>query len=152
MATGISYVAFQIFLLGTSLALLAGSVVGLYFRAHRLSDEALSSFSRQASESKPISSHATERRCSRRLPSHVTLELQDGSGQFAEGNGQLLDISLKGACFKSSVLLRRGQRIVARLHSSKEGLLQVTARVVWLRQQTQDALYGIEFRRIDTLL
>jgi len=41
--------------------------------------------------------------------------------------------------------MKQGKTIQARLHSSKEGLLRISARIVWQKPQNNRVVYGIEF-------
>ncbi|MBI4802218.1 MAG: PilZ domain-containing protein [Elusimicrobia bacterium] len=84
----------------------------------------------------------------RRAPRHrhdSVLEIYDQSGRLIVGVGKLVDFSMVGACFFTTKRLADGERINARLRLLQEGVLDISAHVVWSRKQANAVFYGIEF-------
>lgn len=73
------------------------------------------------------------------------MEIFDVEGNFILGVGRLVNFSAVGACFSSSKVLARGERLRVRLRLLKEGVLEMAARVVWTAKKSNRTLYGIEF-------
>jgi hypothetical protein len=138
----------QIILFTGSGLLLAGSLIGLYAKNRALSEPSKLFFS--GNDAKPDSRKTAchEQRRARRITSDRSFELKNSAGLFVGNSGRIRDISVRGARFDSPVLLKRGERIEARLHSSKEGLLQIDARIVWLQPKSDRVAYGVEFDAI----
>jgi hypothetical protein len=83
------------------------------------------------------------------VPSQAPFELMNPAGEYMPNSARLHDMSLKGARFDSPLLIKQGKCIQARLHSSKEGLLQISARVIWVKSQNNRIIYGIEFDSVN---
>lgn len=136
-------------LFAASLMLLMGSLAGLFIKNGLLTDGWGSLFTGNGRLSKSGEDSFSEKRHSRRVPSNAVLELMDGAGKCLFDSARLHDLSLKGACFISPLLLQQGGRIQAQLHSANEGILQITARVVWARARAGRVLYGVEFLSVN---
>ncbi|OGS47042.1 MAG: hypothetical protein A3J79_06790 [Elusimicrobia bacterium RIFOXYB2_FULL_62_6] len=84
----------------------------------------------------------------RRAPRHrhdSVLEIRDDSGRLIVGVGKLVDFSMVGACFATTRHFDIGERINARLRLLQEGVLDITAHIVWTRKRENAVLYGIDF-------
>jgi len=138
-------------ILVASTLLLLGSLIGAILKRRYVSEETVSIFGEGEGKPGERSELTQERRRSRRLQSAAVLELQDTYGKFVPESARMHDISLKGACFDSTMPLKRGQKVMARLYSSKEGVLQISARVVWSQPRAHRILYGIEFNAVDPI-
>jgi hypothetical protein len=138
----------RIFLFMGSGMLLFGSLTGLFVKNHILSAESASPFSigDERTAAKPVFKRL--KRNARRVKSDSILELKNDSGEFLPGSAMLHDISIRGACFDSPLLLKPGKRMEALLHSSKEGVLHISARIVWMKQRSHGILYGVEFDKV----
>lgn len=84
----------------------------------------------------------------RRAPRHrhdSVLEIRDDSGRLIVAVGKLVDFSMVGACFATTKHFEKGERINARLRLLQEGVLDITAHVVWTRKKENTVHYGIDF-------
>ena len=90
-----------------------------------------------------------ENRRAKRTAHDSVLELFDGDGHVITGIGRLVDFSTVGACFSTPQQLKVGEKVSGRLRLLKEGVLQITAHVVWTRQKPNTRLYGIEFEKVE---
>lgn len=84
----------------------------------------------------------------RRAPRHKhdsVLEIRDDSGRLMVGIGKLKDFSMVGACFSTTKYFENGERINARLRLLREGVLDITAHIVWSRREENAVLYGMDF-------
>ncbi|MBU2572980.1 MAG: PilZ domain-containing protein [Elusimicrobia bacterium] len=88
---------------------------------------------------------AEDKRRAPRQRHDSVLELYDEFGKLIVGIGKLVDFSMVGACFSTTKLLADGERVNARLRLLQEGVLDISAHVVWSRRQANATLYGIEF-------
>ena len=84
------------------------------------------------------------RRAPRRRHDSV-LEIYDERGKLVVAVGKLVDFSMAGACFSTTQILANGEKIRARLRLLQEGVLDISAHVVWSRKKNNAILYGIEF-------
>lgn len=139
----------QIMLFAGSSMLLVGSIIGLYLKGRILSEEPLFLFSSNNEISETKEDPYCEKRHARRVPSFTLLELMNPAGEFIPNSARMHDISVKGARFDSSIMMKQGKRIQARLHSSKEGLLRISARIVWLQPKNNRIVYGVEFDTVN---
>src|SRR5689334_12421834 len=64
-----------------------------------------------------------EKRKAPRLRSRALMELEDSGGRYLADSARLHDISVRGACFHSSLVMEVGKQIKARLFSSHIGML-----------------------------
>ncbi|MFA5975874.1 MAG: PilZ domain-containing protein [Elusimicrobiota bacterium] len=88
---------------------------------------------------------AKEKRRAPRARHNSVLEILDQGGHSIAEIGRLVNFSAVGACFSSTRVFGKGEKLYARLRLLKEGVLMVTARVVWVQKKTNAILYGIEF-------
>ena len=86
---------------------------------------------------------SSEKRRAARKKHDSVLELYDESGTFMSGIGRLVDLSTVGVCFSTSLPLAKGDHIRARLRILKEGLLDITGHVGWVRKKNNSLLYGV---------
>jgi len=91
---------------------------------------------------------AKEKRRARRVKHDSVLEIFDKGGHLVAGVGRLVNFSAVGACFSTTQILTKGEKLRARLRLLKEGPLEVAARVVWSRKKPNSILYGIEFESV----
>ena len=89
-----------------------------------------------------------EKRRISRVKSDLPFELGDEFGGFNFNRAELVDLSLGGLCFASATPLEQGDRIEGRLHASKDSILHVSGRVVWLTRQETRTLYGLAFQTV----
>jgi hypothetical protein len=88
----------------------------------------------------------SEKRRTGRIRGAAVLELRDESGKRVMGTATLKDMSARGACFDSAVILKRRQMIQMNMRAPKNGgMLNLKAQVVWERAGTHSRLYGIQF-------
>jgi len=79
------------------------------------------------------------------------MEIYDESGHFIMGTGRLVNFSKAGVCIASSRALVPGERLRARLRLLKEGVLEVSARVVWFKKKPSTNLYGLAFDSVQKI-
>ena len=79
------------------------------------------------------------------------LEIYDAEGDLIIGIGRLVNFSNVGVCFTSTKLLTKGQKLCARIRLLKEGALEASARVVWVKKRPNSMVYGIEFDSIQKI-
>ena len=91
-----------------------------------------------------------KRRASRSKDESV-LEIYDMDGQLIKGIGRLVNFSNVGVCFSSTKMLFKGERLRARLRLLKQGMIEVSARVVWAKKKPNSQLYGLEFDTVQKL-
>jgi hypothetical protein len=92
-----------------------------------------------------------EKRRAPRAKHDSVLEIYDAEGHLIIGIGRLVDFSNVGTCFSSTKVLDKGQKVTARIRLLKEGALEVSARVIWVKKKTNTNLYGIEFDSIQKI-
>ena len=73
------------------------------------------------------------------------LEIFDAEGHFIVGTGRLVNFSKVGVCFSSTKVLAKGERLGARLRLLKEGKLEISAHVVWVKKMSNINQYGLAF-------
>ena len=73
------------------------------------------------------------------------VELYDAAGRLIEGGVRLVDVSAGGARFASTLALPRGRSFHGRLRLLRTGPLDVVGRIVWTKEGTNVAFYGVEF-------
>ena len=91
-----------------------------------------------------------KRRAARRKQDAV-LELYDVDGHFITGTGHLVDYSDVGIRFSSTKKLAPGEAVCARLRLINEKALEVSARVVWIREKPNMTLYGLAFDAVQKI-
>src|SRR5258706_2154813 len=79
------------------------------------------------------------------------LEIFDTEGHLIVGIGRLVNYSNVGVCFSSTKILAKGDRLRARLRLLRDGTLEASARVVWVKKRPNSMLYGIAFDSIQKL-
>ena len=92
-----------------------------------------------------------EKRRAPRASHDSVLEIYDSGGHLIIGIGRLVNFSNVGVCFSSTKVLAKGQKVVARIRLLKEGALEVSARVVWMKKRPNSVLYGIEFDTVQQI-
>jgi len=92
-----------------------------------------------------------EKRRAIRSKHDSVLEIDDAEGHFIIGVGRLVDFSNVGVCFSSTKALAKGERLRARLRLLKEGVLEISAHVVWIKERPNAKLYGLEFDSVQKL-
>jgi hypothetical protein len=95
-----------------------------------------------------VKSKSKEKRRSPRKQHDSVLEAFDDSGHLITGIGRLVDFSTVGACFSSTKSFEKNSVLHVRLRLLKEGPIEITARVVWVRRKVNLFLYGIEFEKV----
>jgi|SRR5438105_4664838 len=93
----------------------------------------------------------SEKRRAPRADHDSVLEIYDAEGQLIIGVGRLVNFSNVGICFASTKVLEKGQKVTAHMRLLKEGALEATAHVVWVRKKTNTMLYGVEFDSIQKI-
>jgi hypothetical protein len=89
-----------------------------------------------------------EKRRALRQRHDSVLEIYDEEGHFITGTGRLVNFSKVGVCISSTQALACGERLRARLRLLKEGTLDVSAKVVWIRKKPNANLYGLAFESV----
>ena len=79
------------------------------------------------------------------------LELYDEGGRLITGIGRLVDFSTSGVRFSSTKSLKAGDALRARLRLLREGILDITAHVIWAKKKPVGWQYGIAFDSIQHL-
>ena len=79
------------------------------------------------------------------------MEIYDESGHFIMGTGRLVNFSKVGVCIASTRALAPGERLRARLRLIREGVLEVSARVVWFKKKPNINLYGLAFDSVQKI-
>jgi hypothetical protein len=82
-------------------------------------------------------------------------ELGDASGRL-DAAAKLVNMSLGGISFKSPLQLKNGERVQAKLSDSKDWLLHISGRVVWMKPavhttgdpESHATLYGLEIQNV----
>jgi hypothetical protein len=92
-----------------------------------------------------------EKRRAPRASHDSVLEIYDSDGHLIIGIGRLVNFSNVGVCFSSTKVLEKGQKVFARIRLLKEGALEVSARVVWVKKRPNSMLYGIEFDTVQRI-
>ena len=92
-----------------------------------------------------------EKRRAPRANHDSVVEIYDSEGHLIIGIGRLVNFSNVGICFTSSKVLEKGKKLFARIRLLKEGVLEVSARVVWVTKKPNSMLYGIEFDSIQKI-
>ncbi len=92
-----------------------------------------------------------EKRRAPRARHDSVVEIFDSEGHLIIGIGRLVNFSNVGICFSSTKVLEKGKPLVARVRLLKEGALEVSARVVWVKKKPNSMCYGIEFDSIQKI-
>jgi hypothetical protein len=129
----------QIALLAISTALIVGVFYGI---GARTDDLALGILTRG-----PLQEGNTDnKRRERRVKCNLFVEIMDHKEHVAN-IGRLINLSTTGACISSTADLRRGEPILARLPTLRNGANRISGRVVWARVTSSSTLYGIQLNR-----
>jgi hypothetical protein len=92
-----------------------------------------------------------EKRRAARSKHDSVLEIYDEDGDLLTGIGRLVNYSSVGVCFSSTKSLAKGDPLRVRLRLLKEGALEISARVVWVKKKTNTTLYGAEFDVVEKI-
>lgn len=84
-------------------------------------------------------------RRSPRVRHDSVLELYDEEGRLAAGAATLVDVSSVGISFTTTRAFAKGAQVRGRLRLLDAGVLEITGRVVRLKERTNSTLYGVEF-------
>ena len=93
----------------------------------------------------------SEQRRAPRAKHDSVLEIYDADGHLIIGIGRLVNFSNVGVCFSSTKVLKKGQKVTARVRLLKEGTLEVMAHVVWVEKKSNSLFYGLEFESIQKI-
>jgi hypothetical protein len=94
---------------------------------------------------------AREARRSPRYPHDSVLELIDETGALMTGVETLVDVSSVGASFTTTRPFKRGASIHARLRLLGVGVLEITGRIVRMKEKSNTTLYAVEFDSVKQL-
>jgi hypothetical protein len=131
----------QIALFAFSTALIVGIIYGMSSKVDDLSLDMLA----RGSEQKGYAQD--EKRRERRVKCNLFIEIMDHQEHVAN-IGRLLNLSSTGACITSNADLRRGEPVLARLPTLRNGANRISGRVVWARATSSSTLYGIQLNRV----
>ena len=92
-----------------------------------------------------------ENRRADRTKHNSVLEIYDTEGHLIKGIGRLINFSNVGVCFSSTKVMEKGERLRARLRLLKEGTLEISAHIVWVKKKPTLRLYGLEFDSLQKL-
>ncbi|MEA3307048.1 MAG: PilZ domain-containing protein [Elusimicrobiota bacterium] len=76
------------------------------------------------------------------------LEAFEEYGKRLIWTAKLINFSTGGASFSTKRDLKKGQLIFARLRIPEQGVMQVTGKVVWIKEKTSTFVYGMKFDSI----
>ena len=139
----VHHLALQMFLLMANISVVVGSFI---FVLACLMTMGIKRFLLPEPLRPPMFALGDKRRTIRAF-SRTAIELGDGQGHFAAQTAKLVDISLEGLCFSSSLEIHSGDEIQARINSAEEGPLTIDGQVVWTRTQAHDHLYGLKIQK-----
>ncbi len=91
---------------------------------------------------------APDRRLTIRRPHDSVLEILGRSGRVLVRVARLVDVSANGARFTTTLTLRPGRALRARLRLLGEGVLEIEGRVVWARRRANSMQYGLAFESV----
>ncbi len=92
-----------------------------------------------------------EMRRSPRAKHDSVVEIFDAEGHLIIGIGRMINFSNVGICFSSTQVLKKGQRLHARIRLLREGALETSAHIVWVKKRPAFMLYGIAFDTIQKI-
>jgi hypothetical protein len=84
-------------------------------------------------------------RRSPRVRHDSVLEILDDSGRLLDGVARIIDVSSVGVCFSTTHRFAKGEKITARLRLMDAGVLQITGRVIRVKEKTNSTVYAVEF-------
>ncbi len=88
-----------------------------------------------------------DNRRSKRNSHNAAIEIFGPEGLLL-GFGRLVEYSKTGASFQAESHLLEGDLVRARLRIFEQGILDVTARIVWRRPEKNGILVGVKFETI----
>ncbi len=91
---------------------------------------------------------ARERRLVPRRAHDSVMEILSPSGRAILRVARLVDVSASGASFASTLTLRPGRLLRARLRLLGEGVLDIEGRIVWARRRANAVQYGLTFESV----
>jgi hypothetical protein len=94
---------------------------------------------------------AKEARRAPRLPHDSVLELYDQEGRLTPGALKLIDVSSVGASFSTTRAFAKGAKIRGRARLLGVGVLEISGRIVRLKERTNSTLYAVEFDSVKAL-
>lgn len=86
-----------------------------------------------------------EKRHAPRVKHDSVFEIFDESGLSVTLVASLFDFSSTGASFRSTHAFAKGERVYARLHLLREGVLDIAGRIVRVKDAGNSTLYGVKF-------
>ena len=89
-----------------------------------------------------------EKRRSPRDKHDSVFEILDESGARVTCVASLFDFSSSGASFRSTHVFAKGERLQARLHLLREGVLDIAGRIVRVKDVGNSTLYGVKFEAV----
>ncbi|MBI5247775.1 MAG: PilZ domain-containing protein [Elusimicrobia bacterium] len=92
-----------------------------------------------------------EKRRAPRVKHDSVFEFFDESGAQVTCVASLFDFSTTGASFRSSHAFAKGDRVRARLHLLREGVLDIAGRIVRVKDCGNITLYGVKFDAVHPL-
>lgn len=73
------------------------------------------------------------------------LEISDDSGRLLVEVARLIDVSSVGVSFTTTHVFAKGERIRAKLRLMNAGVLQITGRVLRVKEKNNSTVYAVEF-------
>lgn len=90
---------------------------------------------------------SADKRRAKRNNHNAAIEIFGPAGELL-GFGRLAEYSATGASFLAEERLLNGDTVRARLRLFEQGVLDVTARIIWRRQQKVGVLVGVKFETV----
>ena len=88
-----------------------------------------------------------ENRRSKRNNHNAAIEIFGPEGRLL-GFGRLVEYSKTGASFQAESRLLEGDLVRARLRLFEEGIIDVTARIIWRKPEKNGVLVGVKFETV----
>jgi len=88
-----------------------------------------------------------ENRRSKRNNHNAAIEIFSPEGRLL-GFGRLVEYSKTGASFQAESRLLEGDLVLARLRLFGEGIIDVTARIIWRKPEKNGVLVGVKFETV----
>lgn len=88
-----------------------------------------------------------DNRRSKRNNHNAAIEIFGPEGRLL-GFGRLVEYSKTGASFQAEARLLEGDLVRARLRLFEEGIIDVTARIVWRKPERNGVLVGVKFETV----
>ena len=85
------------------------------------------------------------------MPHDSTLELYDEQGGLIADALILVDVSAVGASFSTTRAFAKGAKVRGRLRLFGTGVIEISGRVVRVKEKTNSTLYALEFDRTNAL-